>query len=333
MMKDKRYISGLAFAAALLLTGACAKEADEDETAAAERRVSSWIEVHYPGIQPTEEGIYILDETPGTGDLWDLEGKGYAYVTLTARDLEGNVTQTGDEALARQIGSWSSTGYYGPTLWCISLGGLPDAYNAVLTGMRIGGTRKAFLPSWTLTSGSSHTLLDLRFDYQSDNVNDYQVERLKEFSARYMAGEDSTWYNGTDGDRFGFYYHNLRLSDTPEEMPADTTVYINYTGRRLDGIVFDTTLADTAKFYGIYDRSKTYAPIPVQWASAYDGITMTSSKTEPIKGFQMLLYHMRPGEKAIGAFYSELGYGSSGSGSNIPAFAPLSFTVDMVEEP
>lgn len=317
----------------ILLSASCAKEATEDSTAAAERRVNSWISVHSPEATQTDNGIWILEETPGTGDTWDLEGKGIAYVSVTTSDLDGNISSTTDEDIARQIGSWSRNGSYGPSIWYVSSGALPDAYGYILDGMRIGGTRKALLPSWTLSKGSSHTIMDLRFDFQSDNIVDYQVERLKEFSARYMANEDSTFYNAVDGDRFGFYFHRLREAEILEEMPSDTTVYVNYIGRRLDGVVFDTTIADTAKFYGIYDSSKTYAPIPVYWGETYDDIKITSSKSDAVDGFQMALWHMHPGEKAITAFYSVLGYGSSGSGSSIPAYAPLSFTIDMVEEP
>ena len=315
-----------------LLATACAKEAEEDTTAAAERRVTSWISVHHPDAQRTEDDIWIIDETPGDGEEWDLEGKGIAYVTVTTRDLEGSVSATNDEAVARQIGSWSRTGYYGPSIWFASSGSLADGYLAALDGMRIGGSRQVLLPSWTI-SGSAHILMDLCLKYQSDNVADYQIDRLKEFSARYMAGVDSTFYNAEDGDRFGFYFHSLSMVKDTEAMPSDTTVYINYTGRRLDGVVFDTTVADTAKFYGIYDSSKTYAPIPVYWGDTYDDIKITSSKSDAVDGFQMTLWHMHPGEKAIGAFFSDLGYGSSGSGSSIPSYAPLSFTIEMVEEP
>ena len=318
---------------ALLLTAACAKEASEDTTVAAERRVTSWISVNWPDARRTDGDIWILEETPGTGDVWDVKNKGIAYVSATASDLEGNISSTNEESVARQIGSWTTTGYYGPSIWFVATGSLADGYGAALDGMRVGGRRKVLLPSWTLTANSSHTVMDLRLEFQSDNVFDYQVKRLKEFSARYMANEDSTFYNATDGDRFGFYYHLLRPAEVQQEMPSDTTVYVNYTGRRLDGVVFDTTIADTAKFYGIYDSSNTYAPIPVYWGATYDDIKITTSMTEAVDGFQMALWHMHPGEKAITAFYSVLGYGASGTGSSIPSYAPLSFTIDMVEEP
>lgn len=338
----------LAAAAALLLfAGGCAREASESGNEAAIRRVESWISLHHPDAVPAGNGIYILSETPGDGDAWDGEKNSFAYVAETRKDLQGNVSSTTDEALARQIGSWSQTGYYGPSIWYATRGAIYEGLYEALEGMSVGGSRTVLVPSWLLSykqydtaeeylehsTGLSDMIVDMKLIAQSDNLFSYQIDRLKEFSDRYLAGEDSTYYNNVDGDRYGFYFHRLRQSETPDAMPTDTTVYINYTGRRLDGVVFDTTIADTAKFYGIYSSSKTYAPVAIYWGDEYDNITMTSSKTEPIDGFQMALWHMRPGEKAITAFYSELGYSTSGSGTAIPAYTPLSFTIDMVEKP
>lgn len=318
-------------AAILALTASCAKEAKVDSKEAALRYIESWLSVHHPDAVETD-GVYILSETAGTGDTWDIDEAGIAYVQSTIRNLDGSVSSTNFEETARQIGTWKRTGYYGPSIWLVSYGGVPDGYKTALEGMRIGGERTVLIPSW-LNSGSSHTIMEMRFEYQSDNFFDYQVDRLKEFSAAYMSNVDSTWYNGTDGDRFGFYFKRLREGETEDAMPSDTTVYINYTGRRLDGVVFDTTIADTAKFYGIFDASKTYEPIPIYWSSTVKDIKMTTSKTTPITGFQYMLWQMRPGEKAIAAFYSQLGYGANTSGSSIPAYSPLSFTIDLVEKP
>lgn len=331
-MKKTIYILFSAAVAAALLAGACAKEESEDSTEAARRRAEAWLSVYHPDATETDGGIWILSDTPGTGEEWDAEGKGFAYVHSTLRDLDGSISSTDVAEIARQTGSWSRAGYYGPTLWMVSLGGVYDGYAAALDGMRIGGKRTVFIPSWK-AGGSAHGVLDLELCYQSDNVLDYQVDQLKAFSAAHLNNADSTYYNGEDGDRYGFYFRSLRAGTSTGSIPADTTVYIDYTGRRLDGTVFDTTVSDTAKVHGIYSSSKTYAPIPVYWSSTADGIRMTASKTTPITGFRWTLWNMHPGEKVISAFYSELGYSSSGSGSNIPSYCPLSFTIELVPAP
>ena len=342
-------LTAYALAAGLfsLLAAGCAREVSESDNEAAIRRFESWLSVHHPDAVPSGNGIYILDDKPGVGAYWNGDVSKIAYVIETRKDLEGNVSSTNDEAVARQLGAWSSTGNYGPTIWYATRGAMYEGLIEALDGMREGGRRTVLVPSWLLSyneydsaeeyrshsTGMSDMIIDMELVYQSDNLLDYQIDRLEAFSDRYMAGVDSTFYNGSDGDRYGFYFLSLREPESGEAMPQDTTVYINYTGRRLDGVVFDTTVADTAKFYGIYSSSKTYAPVSVQWGSDYDAITMTSAQTEPIDGFQMALWNMHPGEKAIAAFYSDLGYGSSGSSSSIPAYAPLSFTIDLVEKP
>ena len=339
----------LSAAALACLFVSCAREADNDITESLQRRVSSWIQVHYPDATISGNGIYILSETQGTGAYWDAENSLVAYVTETRRQLSGEVASTGEEELARQIGSWTQTGYYGPTYWYAVQGSCYEGMLEALEGMRVGGHRKVLIPSWLLTYKSYSTaegylshassdavdmILDFTLEGQAPNLIARQIEQLTEFSARHMAGVDSTYYNGTDGTRFGFYYHPLRDGGASEvAMPSDTTVYINYTGRRMDGVVFDTSVADTAKVYGIYDASRTYEPIPIYWSDEYENITMTTSKSTPVTGFQIALWHMHPGDKAITAFYSALGYGSSGSGTTIPSYQPISFIIDLVEKP
>ena len=64
-----------------------------------------------------------------------------------------------------------------------------------------------------------------------------------------------------------------------------------------------------------------------------DVITLDGSTV--ISGFAKTLKQMgklRSGSKAIGMFYSELGYGYSGS-SSIPGYAPLIFEIEFVDKP
>ena len=50
-----------------------------------------------------------------------------------------------------------------------------------------------------------------------------------------------------------------------------------------------------------------------------------------VGGFNKALYGMKPGEQAITVFYSNLGYGTSGSGS-IPGYVPLRFDIWVDED-
>ena len=50
-----------------------------------------------------------------------------------------------------------------------------------------------------------------------------------------------------------------------------------------------------------------------------------------LEGFRYALAWLHPHEKAVFAFYSQLGYSYSGSGSTIPPFSPLVFEIEVVD--
>ena len=131
----------------------------------------------------------------------------------------------------------------------------------------------------------------------------------------------------------GFYYKQLAAPANKKDFPKDTVVYINYTGRLLNGLVFDTNIERVARENWLYSKSKTYSPVQIIWGEEYSDITMTSSKSSVIPGFALTLWQMKAMEKGVGVFYSKLGYGSSGSGDAIPGYAPLIFEIELVEKP
>ena len=131
----------------------------------------------------------------------------------------------------------------------------------------------------------------------------------------------------------GFYYKQTELVRDTTSFPKDTTIYINYTGRLLDGTVFDTTDERLAKDNGIWSSSRTYEPVQINWGETYTDITMGSSSSSIIDGFALTLWQMRKFEKGIGVFTSDYGYGYSGSGESIPPFASLAFEIEIVAKP
>jgi hypothetical protein len=120
-----------------------------------------------------------------------------------------------------------------------------------------------------------------------------------------------------DAEQEGFFYVKTR-DGLDREFPSDTTVYINYTGRLLNGRAFDTTVADTAKVWGLYSSSKTYAQQQVKWFSSdqdYTSITLGEDETSVIPGFAYGLSVMHPGEAGKCFFVSKYGYSGSGCGT------------------
>ena len=138
------------------------------------------------------------------------------------------------------------------------------------------------------------------------------------------------WLGGIDTVSTGFYYKQLR---EPDDSIAsnDTTLYVNYIGRLLNGQVFDTNIADTAKMYNIYSSAKTYAPSEINWNEDPASVTLEGSSV--ISGWAKALSMMNDHEKGVAMFYSSLGYSYSGSGNSIPPYAPLIFEIELVDNP
>ncbi len=324
--------------AAALVAVSCNKNVGEGANVALKRQFDAWRAIHYPAAQE-KDGIYIIEDTPGTGREWD-DDLPVTFLTYTMRELDGTVTYNTDEQWAKQMGTWSRTGYYGPQITLTGENASYAGLDILLDGMRQGGTRTAIIPSWLMTynrydsldkyletqTDLSATIYTITFLDQTENLLEYEFRNLKDYAAE-------TWHV-TDTLSTGavFFKSFTEFDEDPVEMPNDTTVYINYTGRRLsDGQVFDTTIADTAKVYHIYNPSKTYAPVSVTWAEKATDIKLSGSSV--VNGFAYGLHAMHPGEKASFCFGYNLGYGSSGSGSMIPGYAALQFDIELVPEP
>ena len=131
----------------------------------------------------------------------------------------------------------------------------------------------------------------------------------------------------------GFYYKQLQAPTDTTSFSGDTTIYINYVGKLLNGQVFDTNIARVAKDNYLYSTSSTYEPMLVNWNEDPSEITMGTDGNTVITGFAETIARMKSMEKGVGVFYSTLGYGYSGSGDNIPAYAPLIFEIELVAKP
>ena len=241
--------------------------------------------------------------------------------------------------LAQQIGTYKTSNYYGDNIII-----LDEAYTQVgvldlIDGMRVGGTRVGVVPGWLNVGladynnkkSGSNSIYTIKVKDKTSDIKAWEADTLAKYVAIHMPGTDSTM--------FGYYCKTLKEPASGATFPSDTSFYINYTGRLLNGQVFDTTIEDTAKVYGLYSSGRSYAPMVIKLPGDddYTKITLSTSETSEgstlVDGFAYCLSKLRPFEKVVCAFYSELGYGYSGSGSSIPKFAPIVFEIEVVEKP
>ena len=307
ILRIKNLILASAALAALTLAG-CAKSEKTEDNEAELRYLEAWVKVNHPDAQKTELGAYIIEDTPGKGETFE-------------ESVDGTISATTDKKIAQQIGKYNKSYYYGNVVWAAYKGVITEGVLDVLKGMKIGGTRRALIPSWLFTYSS----------YK--NAGEYYKHAVDKSSAAIY----TITLNGLSSDILKTQVDSMAAPSDTSAFPSDTSIYINYTGRLLNGQVFDTTIADTAKFYNVYSSSSKYEPRKISWGEKDTDLRLYSSSSsdgsEVVTGFSKTLWQMRAHEKGVGVFFSSYGYQGSGSGSVIPAYSPLVFEIEIVDKP
>ncbi len=320
-------------------------------------------------VQASGRGIYILHEEINPEGV-EYQKDNYIVTDYETRDLKGNITATSDKELARKLNfPVSNSIYYGPkimnTLVQTTYAGFLDG----LQGIRKGSDRDFLIPSWLMTVkqyGSAEEYRQHKTD-QSDviyslhirdivkDVNEYQLKIMEEkLSAYGLEAKDTI--------RKGIFYKSLEVIPAPEkpekpEKPGNqekaedkdkvedvldsTRMDINYTGtmlfrdyttaaEKVSTRIFDTSIEKTAKDAGIWNAAAKYTPKEIKFGTKAEETTMGTSTV--IRGFYETLWQMRKerATKAIAIFWSDLGYGTKGSGQSIPGYTPLVFEIERI---
>ncbi len=338
----KRIFLYALYAVAALTASSCAKHVATGPNEAGKRYFDAWLHVNHPDAVPSGRGIYIIEESEGTGIAVTKDG--YAFVEYTVTDLDGNISSYTSAQTAQMLGQYKEANYYGPKAWTTEDNTIMAGVADIVVGMKTGATRKAVVPSWLLTY-SVYGTADEYLKNETENANAIYEIKVTDFTKdtqQWQIDSIGGYFNShrdifgtmTAADSLkqkGFYYKQVKAPVDTTSFPKDTTIYINYTGKLLSGLVFDTTDEKTAKDNGIWSSSKTYAPVKVSWGEKFSDIKMGNNTV--INGFSNTLWQMRAMEKGIGIFWSDLGYGKSGSGNSIPAYSPLVFEIEIVEKP
>ncbi len=357
-----KILSFVTIAVTALFLGSCATHTHTGPNDANKRYLEAWLQVNKIDAEPSGRGIYILEDEEGNGA--EVKTDGYIFIEYTATDINGSIRSYTNKEIAQQLGVYNPSYYYGPEITTSFSGNIYAGLSDMLLGMKVGGHRKAIIPSWLLSyknyateeeylnqaTSSSTLIYDLRVKDFTTDISKWEIDSIGRFFSnsqilidgiaadKIFVNTDGTVMTAADSVSRGFYYKQLVAPSSKEAFQSDTTIYINYTGRLLNGQVFDTTIEDVAKDHNIYSSSKSYAPVQINWPNTkeneeHDKITMGTSESSLVGGFTKTLWQMKAMEKGMGVFYSELGYTYSGSGQLIPAYSPLIFEIEIVKKP
>ena len=309
--------------------------------------MARWNKDNGKDIKPTDFGIYILEDIPGpaTAVEWN-ESILYTSASTTIRSLSGTITSTDDANLAKQLGTYAESYYYGPKAFMTGEGVTYAGLDLLLKGMRMGGTRTAVIPAWLLTASrystideyldacttTSHYIYTVTLSEQFEDVTEWEKQLIANYISTNYPGAQTTMFPDleTDDGTFWFISDVSGFSEDDKRETVSTDLMVNYIGSRLDGTVFDTSYERVAIDNDVWSSSRTYGPQSVSYSSTWSDIKVNS--TEYIDGFKAGLSMMWwENQKATVIFTSSHGYSSTGSGSSIPGYCPLVFQLELVK--
>jgi FKBP-type peptidyl-prolyl cis-trans isomerase FkpA len=149
------------------------------------------------------------------------------------------------------------------------------------------------------------------FKAQADLIKKQEPAKLKKFVEEKKLTTITT--------PSGLQYQITKPGSGANLVNGDTAV-VNYTGRLLNGKLFDTSVKEEAmKEKKPLDPRRKYEPIKV--AVGAGGV---------IKGWDEGLLLLNKGAKATFVIPSELGWGEQGAPPMIGAFSPVTFDVEVV---
>ena len=342
-----RYIVAAALLSAFF---SCAKDPSTGKNDSAKREFDAIVSQRFAASDATPLGSRIISRTDKGGQK--PGDNRYLRANVTYYNLDDELVYTTDGNIAKRANAYSEARYYGPMFFYRGEDreNLPAGLEEAFSMMGVGDSLRILIPGWLSEakrysskdgylkhcSGTNY-IYDLELVEVVDSTSRWEKQQIKDWLAiNYPGAEENMDISYYDGCTLpgGFWYIRTKEGLSEKTFRSDSTIYINYTGSRLDGRVFDTTREKVAIDNGIWSSSATYEPTRINWSEeSYSNITMGDDESSIITGFAYALSLMHPYESGIAVFISIYGYGSSGSGVSIPAYCPLCFEIEMTDAP
>jgi FKBP-type peptidyl-prolyl cis-trans isomerase FkpA len=294
----------LGIMSAFLLNG-CKKDDSQELIDQEMRLLQQYLDDQNITAEPSASGLYYLPITEGTGISPELET--YVEIQYVGELLDGTVFTTSIKETAETNDIYDEVFLYGPAKLQLGYIGITGLNEAILL-MKVGEKAKFIIPSSLGLGG-----------YASGPVPAYStliytIELLEAYDDPEKHEQEKIWnylkegdYENVDSSESGIYY----IRETPgigELFANGDTVSVWYTGKFLDGRVFDSNIGGEA-------------------------YTLTVPGQYIIQGWMQGIKLMRDQEKGKLIITYPLGYGEEGRYDNygrlvIPPFQTLVFDME-----
>jgi len=229
-----------AILATLMLTG-CKKNDDEELKAQEMRLLEQYLVDNNITQDPTASGLYYIPITEGTGI--SPEDGTFVEIQYVGELIDGTVFTTSYEGTAQTNGILDEEFLYGPTRLQLGYIGL-DGLNEGIQLMKVGGKAKIILPS-NLALGAYAT-----GSVPAYSTVIYTIELLEAYDDPEIHEQEKIWaylkegaFENVDSTESGLYYIE-ESSGTGEYFADGDKVKVFYTGKFLDGRIFDSNVGD-----------------------------------------------------------------------------------------
>ncbi len=340
----KRIFKVVSFVILAMSIASCAVE---DELTTYEKEVAAldvWVKTFMPELEEVEEGLYLkiykADESTESFTYTSTDWVAYTY---TCQTLDGDYFYNMYPDLSYQLGYFDFYTYFTPEvanvydmdssgnsaiIYAIGVSNPGDSIVLVgsskymYSGMPITDidSRPSGYGGNTTLLADTPGILKLRYNEYITDIEEYNIELVQEYAYTKMNKVEADSVEGVSL----MYLNKLVEFPNADTIASDTTVSVYYTGRFLDGFIFDTNIEEVARANNIYSSDVEYTPIVLSIASE-----------SYVEGFVEAIANMNFGELAEVVFTASLGYEYEvmNSGSTwIQAGTPLTFTIKVLED-
>jgi len=281
-------------------------------------KIKAYIAKNKVTVAPSDSGVYVITQNPGSGR--GIVKGDFIKINLIVSDVEGKKifsTLDQNKPISFEYGKPFDTKGFDEAIGKMKKGS--KATVLVPSAMGFGPQGKKDMSGKDIITPYSPVVydievLDLKTKAENDKaIKDEEVAK-KKAAAEGMSKEPVLMQQYIKDNKItakptasGLYYIEKVAGKGPKAK-AGNKVKVHYTGKLLNGKVFDSSLT-----------RKPVAP--------YEFVL---GQGQVIPGWDEGIQLMSAGGKATILMPSKLGYGERGAGADIPAYSPLVFDVELV---